>query len=166
MREIRNLHKKPRVCTGRRERDARTERYSDGDRGDSSRRFLIYSGFVPERVISGHFVTHVTGRTQCGYHRAKALPLLLCSIRRPGDASLARNGAGGIRFSGVRAARAENDVQNYFRGNDPFPTDGPLFPSSFLMKIITACSLFAWAQGMGSNLSRATSSRERASKER
>lgn len=87
--------------------------------------------------------------------------------RRLGDASLARNGAGGIRFSGVRAARAENDVQNYFRGNDPFPTDrptpGPLPFSlgSLLMKIITACSLFAWVQGVRSNLSGATSLRER-----
>lgn len=82
----------------------------------------------------------------------EAYSLLFCSTTVRGDTSLARNEAGGIRFSSVRAARAENDVQNYFRGNDPFPTDSSPFPSSLpfpsiLMEIITACSLFAPFKG-------------------
>lgn len=110
-------------------------------------------------VISGHFVTsfartwhtHTHAHTMVPLWIKKAYSLLLfCSTTARGDTSLVRNEAGGIRFSSVQTARAENDVQNYFRGNDPFPT-AP-FPSSLpfpslLMEIITACSLFAPFKG-------------------
>lgn len=99
--------------------------------------------------------------------------LLFCLPRKArGDTSLARNEAGGIRFSSVRAARAENDIQNYFRSNDPFPTDSPsflpFFPSLsfslngnnyglFIVRVI---------QEAESNLSKAMSLCEKAFKKR
>jgi len=138
----------------------------NGSTGSS--RFLIYfdGDLCCSALSRGHFVTHFTGTVQYGIPLsgwAEAFPFLLCSIRWLDDASLARNGAGGIRFSGVRTARVENDVQSYFRGNDPFPTNATArFSLGYLlMKIITACSLFVWIRGVGSNLSRATSLRVR-----
>lgn len=122
---------------------------------------------IKTRFISEYFVTcrnmthtYIHTRIHAYTHAHTMVPLWNGSLFASflfyddvrSDTSLARNEAGGIRFSSVRTARAENDVQNYFRGNDPFPTDNFPFPSSLpspsiLMEIITACSLFAPFKG-------------------